>query len=1120
MGRPLSDPARGDSPRGSAASTDQVVILGAGRAVRGSLPSAVADIDEHGRVLDWLLDAFSALGAVDVSFVGGYRAEEVLERYPDLRLVFNREWARTGPAHSLGLVPATTHGRVFVAYSDVIFRRSAVEQLDRAEGDVVLAVDSRWRDRYDGRSVVDLDRAEKVRLDGARVLDVGPQVPTELADAEYAGVLVLGPRGREAAFAAIDAGEVSERATMPDLVRHLHRGGLTVEVVDLEGRWAELDARQDLARFVLGTKAESLERLRGMQHGGEIGALVIADYADWTRATAPRSSIACGPRSPASASSCGAVLAARTRGPSRGRAATRACSTSGRTDAETSDAIDAVFASYGSPIDDDQVLIQEMLRDVAMSGVIMTRTHELGAPYYVFNFDDRTSRTDTVTGGGDVRTVVCFRDAELRPEVPSQLTSVLATVQDIEKLVGHDSLDIEFAVTADERVHVLQVRPIAVTDARAPVDDDAVASALGEARHLVEARRLPGLSTLGTSTRFSVMTDWNPAEIIGTKPRRLATSLYRTLVTDEVWARQRAEYGYRDVRPCPLLVEITGHPYVDVAASFTSFVPASLPDELARRLVDHALDRLTAEPSLHDKVEFEVLVTCLAPGFDVAADRLRRAGFAVGDIADLRDALGPITVAGMERLGSDLRALDSFGDHVRRIADAPIPPLDRAMHQIELARRGALTFAHLARGAFVATSQLRGLTTVGALTTDRVEEYLRSIETVFGRLQTDAERVRLGDLDWDTFVATYGHLRPGTYDITSPSYRSAPDTYLAPLVEAAAPVPGPKHHEWRPDERAEIAAALRGAGLPDDVDQLDRFMAGADRRSRARQVRLHRRVERGARRPDRVRRRARSGRRRPRPCGSPRSPCRSRRARRFVGVPSSTGVRGSRGPCRDPGGVAPEPGQLGRGSHVFRAAEHGAELRHPTRRASSDRRRVLGSTGRGRGQGSDDPECRSRIRLAARARYRRTAHDVRGCQLPHGGAGLRDRASGGDRDRRTPLRRAGPRRGRPPGLWEPHHHAGVLTVGSRRIGLTQRVEDHRERGERRDALDQRWAPLLARRGGSVSRFRTPSTTRPVSWTTSISDSWCSRVATICRRCRVRRTPRPSVTRPSGRSSPT
>ena len=38
------------------------------------------------------------------------------------------------------------------------------------------------------------------------------------------------------------------------------------------------------------------------------------------------------------------------------------------------------------------------------------------------------------------------------------------------------------------------------------------------------------------------MPDWNPAEMIGTKPRPLALSLYRELITDKVWSEQRLDY--------------------------------------------------------------------------------------------------------------------------------------------------------------------------------------------------------------------------------------------------------------------------------------------------------------------------------------------------------------------------------------------------------------------------------------------------------------------------------------------------------------------------------------------------------------------------------------------------
>ena len=81
------------------------------------------------------------------------------------------------------------------------------------------------------------------------------------------------------------------------------------------------------------------------------------------------------------------------------------------------------------------------------------------------------------------------------------------------------------------------------------------------------------------------MTDWNPAEIIGIKPKSLAISLYRELITDNIWAYQRNNYGYRNLRSFPLLVEFSGLPYIDIRVSFNSFVPDSLSDELAEKLV-------------------------------------------------------------------------------------------------------------------------------------------------------------------------------------------------------------------------------------------------------------------------------------------------------------------------------------------------------------------------------------------------------------------------------------------------------------------------------------------------------------------------------------------------------
>ena len=101
------------------------------------------------------------------------------------------------------------------------------------------------------------------------------------------------------------------------------------------------------------------------------------------------------------------------------------------------------------------------------------------------------------------------------------------------------------------------------------------------------------------------MPDWNPAEIIGTSPGNLSTSLYKYLITDEIWAQQRYEYGYKDLRGLPLMVEFLGRPYIDVSLSMCSFIPNSISKNLTKKLLDYYLNHLIQYPDKHDKIELE-----------------------------------------------------------------------------------------------------------------------------------------------------------------------------------------------------------------------------------------------------------------------------------------------------------------------------------------------------------------------------------------------------------------------------------------------------------------------------------------------------------------------------------
>jgi choline kinase/phosphohistidine swiveling domain-containing protein len=818
----------------------RVVILGAGRDVRAPVPPALVRVRTRtgdaawagARVLDWILAAFAPLPDPAVTFVGGYMAERVMAHYPDLHVVINAAWDQTGPTASLARAPLDAARATWVTYSDIVFRPECVARLDAAPADVVLAVDSAWLTRYEARSPHDVAAAEKVRLAGTRLLDVGADIAPDRADAEFLGLVRFAPRALAAVRNLLARAPVPN--TLPELLRRLAADGLNVDAVDVAGDWAELNAPQDLARFVLGTKAESLERLKPLLRSARIADLVAVRHEAWR--SAPDTILAAIRRNLHEATSL--IVRSSARGEdswvtSHAGAFRSVPNVPAGDPALVARAIDDVLASYGTATPDDQVLVQPMLTDVALAGVVMTRAPGSGAPYYVLSFDETSARTDTVTAGTTdaCRTVHLLRDQPLRPGLPPALDAVLAAVREVEALVGHDSLDVEFAVGRDGAVWILQVRPMTRPMTQLPrplpVDDGALRAGLERAAGLLQARHRAHPWLAGERSLYSVMTDWNPAEMIGTTPSRLALSLYRWLVTDEVWAASRAALGYRDVRPCELLVDVLGHPYVDVRADFNSFVPVALPDRLAARLVDHWLDRLAARPELHDKVEFEVLHTCLGPGFPAHAVGLAAAGFAAGEIAALREALRAITRDVVARCRGDLAGLGRLGARYDTIVRAEMPPLERAFLLLDDARRlGYPLFANLARAGFVAVSLLRELEAVEAIGPDDGARLLASLDTVASQLRRDGAATARGELGWEALVERYGHLRPGTYDLTSPCYASDAATFLGPFVRAAE-APAPRADAWDDATRRRAGRALAAVGLDGDGASAEAFIRTA-----------------------------------------------------------------------------------------------------------------------------------------------------------------------------------------------------------------------------------------------------------------------------------------------------
>jgi phosphohistidine swiveling domain-containing protein len=499
------------------------------------------------------------------------------------------------------------------------------------------------------------------------------------------------------------------------------------------------------------------------------------------------------------------------------------------------EAVETVIKSYPDNNPNNEVLVQPMLTNVQASGVVFTRGLASGAPYYTVNYDDFSGSTESITSGTSLegKTLVMLRDANDQSKaIPKNLQSLLPALREIEALVGYESLDIEFAITAEHGLHILQVRPIAVQHTLNDISDHDFYILISEAEATFQRQQLASAFVVGNRSIFGVMSDWNPAEIIGVKPSVLATSLYRSLIVDETWATQRSEYGYRDVRPQPLLISFAGHPYIDIRASFNSFVPASLPDALAEKVVDFCLNWLEKHPELHDKVEFDVIPTCFDLNFSRWENRfVEEGGFSSTEIYQIRESQLALTTNALQRNAKDLAVIEQLEKRYQTIKSSCIPSLEKAFILLDDSRRyGTLPFAHLARSAFVAVSLLRSAVAIGVLRDSERDDFLNTIHTVSQDLTSDSVACAEGNLIWDEFVEKYGHLRPGTYDITSPSYRHDAERYLRPSVNRAG-------HNKKIDKsgvgllwasaREKFGKSVIEAGLSVTVDEIENFMRTA-----------------------------------------------------------------------------------------------------------------------------------------------------------------------------------------------------------------------------------------------------------------------------------------------------
>ncbi|MEV8440905.1 PEP/pyruvate-binding domain-containing protein [Actinosynnema sp. NPDC051121] len=466
------------------------------------------------------------------------------------------------------------------------------------------------------------------------------------------------------------------------------------------------------------------------------------------------------------------------------------------------DRVVADMARKSSHSTGHSVIVQSMVTDAAITGVATTIDITTGAPYLVLSYEF-DGPTDSITSGSTNPTFVALHDWRGSDSAPDGLTAVLRVAQEVSRFLDGREFDMEFVVDRTGTVNILQVRGL-------PPIHDSTATTSSVRRKSAVLRRV----THSTPLCLSDMADWNPAEMIGESPRPLAYSLYRDFITRRTWRSARRALGYHDPVGRELMCRVGARPFIDVAASLASLVPATVPPTLRNTLVRAGVERVRSSPETHDSVEFTASVSTAGLATartltEVFGDALRPA-----DRNVVREHLRWLTNNLVSTTG--LRAMSTLADRLARLEHhaaltrpgrEPGSWLRSAAFQ-ELSQTLPVDFAVAARHGFIARSLVDEVRRAGGLTDDRLDEFRSSLRTITAEFLEAGAAARRSSSGRDAFRARFGHLRAGTYDIRSLPYSAHPD-----LAEGGPPLPATPSFDLSRREASDLTTLLRSSDL-------------------------------------------------------------------------------------------------------------------------------------------------------------------------------------------------------------------------------------------------------------------------------------------------------------------
>jgi phosphohistidine swiveling domain-containing protein len=185
-----------------------------------------------------------------------------------------------------------------------------------------------------------------------------------------------------------------------------------------------------------------------------------------------------------------------------------------------------------------------------------------------------------------------------------------------------------------------------------------------------------------------------------------------------------------------------------------------------------------------DKVEFKILFTCVSFSTKNRINKELKKILSKNEKKIFYKCLKDLNYEALKQKEKDKKLIEHLVLRQIQIDKSNIYEIDKIYWLVEDCKKyGTLPFAGLARCGFIAIDLLKSLKENKFINDSDYSAFLNSIETVTSKMKNDINKYPKGK-----FIKKYGHLRPGTYEITNKNYEENFEVYFGKLIKNKAKI--------------------------------------------------------------------------------------------------------------------------------------------------------------------------------------------------------------------------------------------------------------------------------------------------------------------------------------------